>query len=105
MKNFTLLILFITFFSHHSFAQFGCIPPGAGPDKSICVAGNSTTLGQGLPFSGWTYSWTPTTNLSNPNIYNPVASPTITRTYTFSYPHQYESNNKWRFRRNGRFSN
>ncbi|MGE0561785.1 MAG: PKD domain-containing protein, partial [Flavobacteriales bacterium] len=28
------------------------------------------------------YSWTPTTGLSNPNIYNPVATPTSTTTYT-----------------------
>ncbi len=29
-----------------------------------------------------TYSWTPTTDLSNPSISNPIAKPTITTTYT-----------------------
>ena len=50
---------------------------------SIC-AGNSTQLtasaGGGMGSS--TYSWTPTTGLSNPNIYNPIATPTQTTTYT-----------------------
>ncbi|HRK27875.1 MAG TPA: HYR domain-containing protein [Chitinophagales bacterium] len=31
-----------------------------------------------------TYSWSPTTNLSNPNIANPVATPSATTTYTLT---------------------
>jgi gliding motility-associated-like protein len=31
---------------------------------------------------GTSYSWTPSTGLSNPNIANPIANPTITTTYT-----------------------
>jgi subtilisin-like proprotein convertase family protein len=31
-----------------------------------------------------TYSWSPTTGLSNPNIANPIASPTSTTTYTMT---------------------
>lgn len=31
-----------------------------------------------------TYSWSPTTGLSNPNIVNPTASPTTTTTYTMT---------------------
>lgn len=33
---------------------------------------------------GVTYTWTPTTGLSNPNISNPIASPTATTTYTLT---------------------
>ena len=29
----------------------------------------------------YTYSWTPTESLSDPNIFNPVASPTVATTY------------------------
>ncbi|MCO6499399.1 MAG: PKD domain-containing protein [Vicingus serpentipes] len=50
----------------------------AGNNASICI-GTSTTLGAS---GGVSYTWTPTTNLSNPNIANPVASPTATTTYT-----------------------
>lgn len=31
-----------------------------------------------------TYTWSPNTALSNPNIFNPIASPTITTNYTFN---------------------
>ncbi len=34
--------------------------------------------------SGFTYSWSPSTGLSNPNIANPVASPTVSTTYTLT---------------------
>jgi gliding motility-associated-like protein len=50
----------------------------AGPDVSICF-GSSTQLNAS---GGATYSWAPATGLSNPNIANPVASPTTTTTYT-----------------------
>lgn len=52
--------------------------PNAGPDVAICT-GASTNL----QASGSThYSWSPAASLSNPNISNPVASPTVTTTYT-----------------------
>lgn len=54
------------------------IQASAGADVSICIGG-STTLGAS---GGTTYAWTPTGGLSNPNIANPVASPTFTTTYT-----------------------
>lgn len=50
----------------------------AGADISICQ-GNSTTLGAS---GGIIYAWTPTTSLSDPSIFNPVASPATTTTYT-----------------------
>jgi len=50
----------------------------AGTDVSICSGSNTTLLASG----GVSYSWNPTTGLSNPNIANPIASPTSTITYT-----------------------
>lgn len=55
----------------------------AGIDKTICI-GNNTTIG-GSPTSttaGVTYSWSPTSGLSNSAIANPIASPIATTTYT-----------------------
>ncbi len=52
----------------------------AGADFSIC--GGS---GQAMSPSGATsYSWSPTTGLSNANIANPTANPTTTTTYTLT---------------------
>jgi gliding motility-associated-like protein len=48
------------------------IPLNAGPDKAIC-SGDSVTIGP-KPLLGTTFSWTPTTGLSNPNISNPAVS-------------------------------
>ncbi|MEM7657042.1 MAG: gliding motility-associated C-terminal domain-containing protein [Bacteroidota bacterium] len=47
-------------------------------NRSICQ-GSSVQLDAG---SGVGYSWSPTMGLSNPNIRNPLASPTSTTTYT-----------------------
>ena len=49
-------------------------------DETIC-AGNSTNVDATIP-SGNTYSWIPTTGVSNPNSPNPILSPTTTTTYT-----------------------
>ena len=50
---------------------------------SICE-GESTQLvaNAGGGTGNFTFAWTPTTGLSNPNIYNPIATPTQTTTYT-----------------------
>ncbi len=54
-------------------------------DDTICVADN-TQLGAlatgGCNNGTMSYSWSPSTGLSNPNIANPVAAPTTTTTYT-----------------------
>jgi gliding motility-associated-like protein len=50
------------------------------PDVVICK-GQSTNL---TASGGLTYTWSPTTGLSNPNIANPIASPTQTTTYTLT---------------------
>src|ERR1043165_658768 len=49
-------------------------------DSTLCL-GQSTQL---TANGGVTFSWTPTTGLSNPNIRNPIATPTTTTTYTCS---------------------
>jgi len=49
----------------------------------ICLGENSQLQANAGGGTGdFTYSWTPTTGLSNPNIYNPIATPTQTTTYT-----------------------
>jgi gliding motility-associated-like protein len=58
---------------------FGAPPnANAGPDVTICEGQSANLSASG----GVTYSWSPAAGLSNPNIANPVASPTETTTYT-----------------------
>jgi hypothetical protein len=52
----------------------------AGVNATICN-GSSVTLGS-VPIAGHTYSWSPATGLSSTTIANPVASPSVTTTYT-----------------------
>jgi gliding motility-associated-like protein len=54
----------------------------AGPFTTIAI-GNSTQLH--ATGGAGTYSWSPPTGLNNPNSQNPVASPTVTTTYTVTY--------------------
>ncbi|HEX2901408.1 MAG TPA: hypothetical protein VHS96_16960, partial [Bacteroidia bacterium] len=54
----------------------------AGADVSICQGQGTTLNGSGTSVNS--YSWSPTNGLSNPNIANPVASPTTTTTYTLT---------------------
>ena len=53
--------------------------PDAGPAGYICSGQTVTSLSAS---GGDTYTWTPVTGLSNPNIANPVASPGSTTLYT-----------------------
>ena len=50
----------------------------AGPNVKICT-GNSTILDAS---GGVQYLWSPQGNLSNDSIYNPIANPTVTTTYS-----------------------
>jgi gliding motility-associated-like protein len=52
----------------------------AGADKTICQGGSVQIVGAG----GSSYTWSPSTGLSNANIQNPVASPLATTVYTLS---------------------
>ena len=52
------------------------------------VSGNTYYTGEGscgLILSNYTYNWTPSTSLSNPNIQNPVATPLTTTAYTITF--------------------
>ena len=53
------------------------------PDTTICE-GQTVTWINALTPSGTSYSWSPTTGVSNPNISNPTFTPTTTTTYTVS---------------------
>ncbi|MBL4818087.1 MAG: hypothetical protein JKY15_02480, partial [Deltaproteobacteria bacterium] len=50
----------------------------AGNDVSLCI-GDSVQLNAS---GGVNYSWTPSSGLSNTNIFNPIANPTVTITYS-----------------------
>ncbi|MEO6406568.1 MAG: PKD domain-containing protein [Ferruginibacter sp.] len=52
--------------------------PNAGADKNFCLAQDSVQLNAS---GGLTYTWTPVTGLSNPNIANPKAAPAVTTKY------------------------
>lgn len=52
----------------------------AGADAAICEGEETTLLASG----GVDYSWTPTAGLSDANIANPIASPTVNTVYTVS---------------------
>lgn len=81
MKKITTLIFFACIISSSSsFCQCGA---DAGIDRTIC-SGSTTTLGPASPNLSHSYSWSPTTALNNPNIYNPVSSTTTNRTYTLT---------------------
>lgn len=53
--------------------------PNAGPDAFVCSGGQTST--QLNATGGISYQWTPVTGLNNPNIPNPIASPTIPTYY------------------------
>lgn len=72
-----LLGLFILV-SLHTFAQSGCPPVFATNDTTICSS--SIQLNATAGFT--TYSWSPSTGLSNPTIANPIATISSTATYT-----------------------
>lgn len=55
--------------------------PNAGPDAALCNGQASIQL---FALGGDTYQWTPAAGLSNPNIQNPIASPSATTTYVVS---------------------
>lgn len=55
----------------------------AGPNTSICP-GDTTTLASSTPVSNATYTWTPNTNISNPNVANPDVWPSSTTWYTLT---------------------
>lgn len=54
----------------------------AGPDRLSC---EKAPIQIGVnPTPGFVYSWSPVTDLSNPNISNPIATPSVTTTYVLT---------------------
>jgi len=49
-----------------------------GPDRSIC---SGTSVPLTATGTGTVYQWSPSAGLNNPNIANPIATPTVTTTY------------------------
>ena len=61
----------------------GTMTVTVSPNASICQGGSTMIQANAGGGTGnFSYSWTPTTGLSNSHIYNPVASPMQTTTYT-----------------------
>jgi len=58
------------------------VKSNAGPDRATCD-NNPVQLG-GPPEPNRIYSWSPVTGLSNPSISNPIASPSVSTTYTLT---------------------
>jgi PKD repeat protein len=56
----------------------GIVTADAGIDTSICFGGTTQIIATG----GASYLWTPVAGLSNSSIANPIASPSVTTTYT-----------------------
>jgi gliding motility-associated-like protein len=57
----------------------GAIAANAGTDTSTCLGASFTRT---VTSAGTSYSWSPSTGLSNPNIANPVFTPQATTVYT-----------------------
>jgi hypothetical protein len=65
----------------------------AGNDVSINPGGNTQLNGSATGgMVPYTYLWTPSTGLSNPAIANPVASPSVTTTYTLTVTDNFSCN-------------
>jgi|GEM_PF-5315211 len=64
-----------------------CVVPNAsgiaGPDKYICIS-NCTVIGS-AGYADLSYTWSPSTGLSDPTSATPLACPEVSTTYTLSY--------------------
>lgn len=68
-----------------SILLFASLPPDIPEtwETNVCNGITQTlTIGNLPDANGWTFSWSPTTGLDNPNIYNPIATVSETSTYT-----------------------
>jgi gliding motility-associated-like protein len=61
---------------------------GANATIGSCPASTATLNGSGTG-TGITYQWSPSTGLSNPNISNPIANPSITTNYVLTVTDAY----------------
>lgn len=86
MKRFLLLLLLTVLFQDTT-AQCS-VDIGEDEFQPICYTPFGMYATQLAPWAieepGWTYSWSPTTGLDNPNILQPMANPMTTTTYTLT---------------------
>lgn len=86
MKKIILIAFYFGIVLTQLSAQCGYTVSVNTADTFLCnpspVQLNATTTGA-IPANA-VYEWTPTTGLNNPNIPNPVATPNVTTTYTYS---------------------
>lgn len=96
IRNFILFFLLVFLPSEHMYTQAKSLPTNknfflpnscgitvnAGPDITIC-SGQGKNL-NGSVNGSTQYEWEPADGLSNPNILNPVATPSSTTTYTLT---------------------
>ncbi len=64
---------------------YECPDVDAGPDIAHCNNTQSSQLMASVPYGNGTFSWSPTNGLSNPNIANPIATPSTSATYTVTF--------------------
>jgi uncharacterized repeat protein (TIGR01451 family) len=64
---------------------YTCPDVDAGPDLAHCNSTQSSQLGASVPYGNGTFTWSPTNGLSNPNIRNPIATPSSSTTYTVTF--------------------
>lgn len=57
---------------------------GAGPDRNVCLPGQSVLIGL-TEVEGATYSWSPAATLDDATLAQPTATPAATTTYTVTY--------------------
>ena len=64
---------------------YSCPQVDAGPDLGHCDAMVSSQLNAMITHGAGTYTWYPTTGLSDPNIANPIANPASTTSHIVSF--------------------
>ncbi len=82
--NFLRIILVLWLFINASFAQ---LTVNVGSNKTICIGDSIAIGGSPSAFGGtfpYTYSWVPSSGLSNSLFSNPTAFPTTTTTYVLT---------------------
>src|SRR5687767_10711010 len=79
MKYLSVAFLFVLMFAN-SFAQADSCAVSIDAVKDSSCAGVSYQLNATPGYTS--YSWSPTTGLNNPSIPNPIATPSVTTTYT-----------------------
>ncbi|MFH1005843.1 MAG: gliding motility-associated C-terminal domain-containing protein [Bacteroidota bacterium] len=83
---FRILLIYFLYFSIYNLQSFAqtSLSANAGPDTGNCPSDGVTIGGTPAAAGGtspYTYSWSPATNISNPNIPNPKVSPTTPTSY------------------------